>query len=114
MLCGLLLCVRTVAQSSAGGNPVSKPPILGQVSREQALESHRHWSVGSLVGKALGVREGTEQDRAERSFSGPRLIPVTTKGQPASWASSGVGVAAQNCPQWRQCGQSLVCADLGR
>ena len=69
MLCGLLLCVRTVAQSSAGGNLVSKPPILGQVSREQALESHRHWSVGSLVGKALGVREGTEQDRAERSFS---------------------------------------------
>ena len=69
MLCGLLLCVLTVAQSSAGGDPVYKPPILGQVSGKQALESHRLWSGGSFVGKALWVREGTEQDWAERSFS---------------------------------------------
>lgn len=92
----------------------------------------RHWRhIGTRVweawqGKLLGWgRELSSIGQREASLSacrrGPLLIPVTTKDQPAPWASSGVGVAAQNCPQWRQYGQSL-CAltwegkgcDLGR
>lgn len=37
VLCVLLLCVLTVAQSVAGSNVVYKPPILGQVSWKQTL-----------------------------------------------------------------------------
>lgn len=75
--------------------------------------------MGSLVGKALGVREGTEQHRAERSFSFSLQEGSSADSRHNERSASSMG----ELWSWGGCTELssmeavwpvTVCADLGR